>query len=507
MRNAEALDSAKERESSPKARLRPINRQQLLLRTVDVEQLVPEDHEVRAIWEFVGQMDLNHYYKDIKAVEGSAGREATSPWLLISLWIYSYSRGISSSREISRLCEYEPSYQWLTGMAVINYHTLSDFRVNHKKALDVLFAEALGLMSCEGLITLERVMHDGTKVKACSGSDSFRREDKVRAHLEMARQHVVLMGDPETAEEVSPKVAAARQRAAREKKQRLEKALEELDKIRATKSGSAKAEARVSKSDPESRIMKQGNGGYAPSYNVQISTDIEAGMIVGVGGTQAATDYSELVPAVERIEENFGRSPGQMVTDGGFTSRANIIELQVKEVDYIGSMGDGVAQSAGQMDRRGVDPSFRPDAFKYDAVTDTYNCPGGKTLRLKDIEERTGRTNYKYRAESVECRECAFKGKCCPQNGASGRTIVRGVDAPVVKRFIEKMQTEEAKQIYRQRGGVAEFTNAWLKEKICLRKFCVRGLIKAGMETLWACLTYNIKQWIRLRWKVRYATT
>ena len=189
------------------------------------------------------------------------------------------------------------------------------------------------------------------------------------------------------------------------------------------------------------------------------------------------------------------------------SSRANIIELQVKEVDYIGSMGDGVAQSAGQMNRRGVDPYFHPDAFKYDAVTDTYNCPGGKTLRLKDIEERTGRTNYKYRAESVECRECAFKGKCCPQNCASGRRIVRGVDAPVVKRFIEKMQTEEAKQIYRQRGGVAEFTNAWLKEKICLRKFCVRGLIKAGMETLWACLTYNIKQWIRLRWKVRYATT
>ncbi len=314
-------------------------------------------------------MDLGCYYEDIQAVEGVAGRDPIDPRLLISLWIYSYSEGISSAREISRLCEYHPAYQWLTGMRPINYHTLSDFRVEHKEALEELFTESLGLLSAEGLITLQRVMHDGTKVKACAGSDSYRREDKVRVHLEAARQHVAEMGDPQTAEEVSPKVAAARQRAAMEKKQRLEKALEELDKIRATKSGSsAKADARVSESDPESRIMKQGNGGYAPSYNVQISTDTEAGIIVGVGVTQTAVDYNELVPAVQRIEDNFGKRPDQMVTDGGFTSRGNIIELHGKEVDYIGSMGDGVAQSAGQMDRRGVDPSFRPDAFIYDAV-------------------------------------------------------------------------------------------------------------------------------------------
>jgi transposase len=206
MSDTQAPGIAKDKGASPKARLQAINRQQLLLRTVDVEQLVPEDHEVRAIWEFVGQMDMSLYYKAIKAVEGSAGREAIDPRLLISLWIYSYSKGISSSREISRLCEYEPGYQWLTGMTSINYHTLSDFRVNHKEALDELFVEALGLMSAEGLITLEQVMHDGTKIKASAGSDSYRREERVRKHLEIARRHVAEMGDPETAMEVSPRV-------------------------------------------------------------------------------------------------------------------------------------------------------------------------------------------------------------------------------------------------------------------------------------------------------------
>jgi transposase len=491
-------------QSVSKPRLQSVNRQQLILRTVDVEQLVPEDHEARAIWEFVGRLDLSRFYEDIKAVKGVAGREATDPRLLISLWIYSYAEGVSSGREISRLCEYHPAYQWLTGMNPVNYHTLTDFRVKHKEALDELFADILGLLSAEGLISLHRVMHDGTKVKACAGSDSFRREDRVKEHLEMARKQIADMGNPETAEEISPKVAAARRRAVKERQERLETAVKELQKIRAIKSGaSVKAEARVSETDPECRIMKQGNGGFGPSYNVQISTDAEAGIVVGVGLTQAGVDYEELVSAVECIENNCGRKPEQMVTDGGYTSRANIIELDRREIDYIGSMESGEEQVAAQMNRRGVDPVFYPAAFRYDAATGTYICPCNKTLCYESKEQRPGRSNYKYRANAVDCQNCSCKDKCCPDNEVKGRTIVRGVDNPVVTAFKEKMQTEEAKQIYKQRGGVAEFTNAWIKDKIGLRQFRLRGLIKAGMEAVWACLTYNIQQWIRLKWKVQ----
>jgi transposase len=51
------------------------------------------------------------------------------PQLLISLWIYAYKDGVSSAREIARWCEYQPAYQWLSGLEVVNYHTLADFRV------------------------------------------------------------------------------------------------------------------------------------------------------------------------------------------------------------------------------------------------------------------------------------------------------------------------------------------------------------------------------------------
>jgi hypothetical protein len=67
------------------------------------------------------------------------------------------------------------------------------------------------------------------------------------------------------------------------------------------------------------------------------------------------------------------------------------------------------------------------------------------------------------------------------------------------------MQTEEARRVYRQRSQVAETPNLWIKAKFNLRRFSVRGLRKVGMEALWACMTYNIRLWIRLRWRTKMA--
>ena len=185
-------------EEQRRVRRKPINRQQLLLRPVEVEKLVEEDHPVRAIWELVGQLNLGPFYAEIQSVEGVAGRPVWDPQLLISLWIYAYKDGVSSAREIARLCQYHPAYQWLTGLEVVNYHTLADFRIRHKEALDQLFIEVLGVLSHEGLISLERVMHDGTKVKACASDNSFHRKATLEDHLRLAREQVEQMGDPES---------------------------------------------------------------------------------------------------------------------------------------------------------------------------------------------------------------------------------------------------------------------------------------------------------------------
>jgi len=481
-------------------RLQRVNRQQMILRAVDVEKLIAPDHPARAIWELVGRLDLSGFTAEIESVEGEAGRPAYDPQLLISLWIHAYSEGVSSAREVARRCEYHPAYQWLTGWEVVNHHSLSDFRVRHQGALDELFAQVLGVLSADGLITLDRVMHDGTKVKAQASGKSFRREKTLREHLERARERVRAMGDPRQ-EQVSARQAKAQERAARERVERLEGALEEMQKVQAAGSASQRREKRrVSETDPEARFMKQSGGGSAPSHNLQISTDAAHSLIVGVSVTQSVNDEGQLPGALEEVKRNLGRLPHQVVADAGFTTRETILEMAERQIDFIG----GTVEAGGRSrPRPGVDPAFRAAAFAYEAERNRYICPAGKELarRGSPRRSRVGVLHHVYQAKAGDCRDCIFRPKCCA--GAAARRIFRFENVPVVATFVEKMQTEAAQAIYRLRRAVAEFPHAWLKAKIGLRQFRVRGLKKVRCEALWACLAYNLQQWVRLRWRVQ----
>lgn len=480
-------------------RVKPVERSQLTWQMLDVERLIEQDHPARAIWELVEGLKLDGFYAPIEAVEGAAGRTPWDPRLLVSLWIYAYSRGISSAREIARRCTYEPAFQWLCGLGEINHHTLSDFRVDHDASLRELFVQVLGVLSSEGLVSLERVMHDGTRIKACAGADSFRREERLKEHLEAAGKQVEAMGDPR--QEEPARKRAARDRALRERQQRLEQALEEVQKVRQAKRGQDKEQARASQSDPQARIMKQSDGGYAPSYNVQLSTEASHRIIVGAEVSQSGSDFVHLIGAVAQVEQNLGHKPAQVVVDGGFTSRANILAMAEQGVDLIGSLPQPNPSSAGQQQQRGVSEQFFLDKFSYDAQQDIYRCPAGGSLTPKGREFCPGVVLHKYVAKAEVCAVCQFRAECCPGNQHHGRSVIRAVHSPVVEQFAEKMQTEGAKAIYRQRGAVAEFPNAWLKDKLGLRQFRLRGLLKVRLEVLWAALTYNIQQWIRLSWR------
>jgi transposase len=483
-------------EGGLKPRLKVVNRNQLLMRSVDVEKLIEEDHAARGIWAVVERLDMKPFEMGIRAVEGHAGQSALDPRVLTALWIYANSEGVSSARELSRMCEHEPGCQWITGMTSVNYHTLSDFRVEQAEALNECFIQVLGLLSAEGLIELKQVMQDGTKVKANAAAGTFRREQRLQQHLELARHQVQRLSDPNS-EEWSQRVAKARQRAVREKKQRLELALKELDKLRKEKAAQDREDTRVSTSDPEARKMKQNDGGYAASYNVQLSTDAGHGIIIGVGVTQDRHDGDQLIPAIEQIQHNTGRIPEQVVADGAYTKNTNIDAMWDRGIDIIGPVGED--QTTKSCERRGVGREFYPDAFAYDAATDIYYCPAGKPLTLKESRQRNGRTEHNYQAREADCQACPFLTQCCPKTRSRWMSRIQNSEA--VQVFREKMRTEEAQQIYKRRKQVAEFPNAWIKDKLGLRKFRLRGLVKVRTETTWACLTYNIQQWIRLRWK------
>src|SRR6266446_3263925 len=194
--------------ASSKPLIRYVNRQQMSWRAVDVERLIGEDHPARAIWGLVGRLDLSRFYEGIESSAEEGGRPAFDPQLLISLWVYAYSLGIGSAREVARRCEYDPAFQWLTGLQQVNYHTLADFRVEKQNELDELFTQVLAALGKEGLVTLGQVMQAGTKIKALASTSSYHREGTIREHLERARRRVAEMGDPRN-DENDPRVKQA----------------------------------------------------------------------------------------------------------------------------------------------------------------------------------------------------------------------------------------------------------------------------------------------------------
>src|SRR5713226_3856184 len=348
---------------TPAPRLVAIDRRQMLLRTVDVEKLVEDEHCVRSIWALVGRLDLGRYYAQIAAVEGGAGREHTDPQLLISLWLYAYSRGISSARELARQCEYEPGCQWLCGLQPVSHRTLSGFRSDNKAGLDDLFAQVLGMLSAEGLITLERVTLDGTKIKANAGGNTFRRHEKIAAHLAAAREQVrVLNAQAADEEKLAARQASARRRAARQRASRLEAALREVQRLQREKVHDRKTFlARASCTDPEAHVMRNGEGGTVPRYNVQLVTDPTHGLVVNVEATTDAIDYRQLEPALQRCEERLGRQPRQLIADGDYTNHASVHVADARGVDFYGSWQN--SWKATERDAQGRSAAFVSNAF------------------------------------------------------------------------------------------------------------------------------------------------
>lgn len=476
-------------------KLRGINRNQLMLAQIDVEHLIEEQHAARGIWELVGQLDLSQYEAAIRTRQGGAGRAAWPPQLLIAIWLYGYSRGVSSARELERQMEYEPGLMWLAGMEVINHHSLSDFRVEHGEALTDLFTQLLVVLEQAGLVTLRLVAHDGSKIRAQAGVDTFRREATLQEKLRQARK---LVEEDPTKESSNKRQQAAQKRARRERQERAQAALRELDKIRENLKAEQKQGARASHTEAEARMMKHGDHAMAPSYNQQVSTDADSGVIVGVGLSQQASDAQELEPSIEKIAENLQRMPEKVVADGGYTNLESIGKMAERNIDFYGSLPDPRERSEAAMKSHGIDPKFAPHFFILQPETRTVICPAGKSMRYLRKTRKRGQPYVSYRAEGAECEVCAMHPQCCPKTAHQGRVVsFRQGEVKQVADFRAKMASQVGQQIYRRRGAVAEFPFAWIKERMRLRKFRVWGLVKARMESQWACLAYNVMIWIR----------
>ena len=317
-------------------RFQTANREQIELRPCDLEALLPPGHAARLVWRFVEGLDLAAFYAGIRAREGHAGRPPIDPKILVALWLYATMDGVGSAREVNRLCDSHDAYRWLRGGVSINYHTLSDFRIDHDAALDDLLTQAIAALMHGGIITMARVAQDGTRVRGSAGAGSFRRGPALEECLREARKQVERTAKQRDAG-ANAAAEAAQRRAAADRLARVEDAVAQLPRVQAVKDRQAAhrkppTAARVSTTDPDARVMKMADGGYRPAYNVQFATDMESRAVLGVAVTNVGDDHAAFVPMVQQVARRTGRWPRAAVVDGGVSTTAAITALAANDV-------------------------------------------------------------------------------------------------------------------------------------------------------------------------------
>jgi transposase len=431
-------------------RLRTVDRQQILP-AMPLDQIIESDHPARSVWRFVEDLDLSVLYGRIRSRQGSAGRPASDPRVLVALWLYAILYGVVSARRLEELSIHHSAFRWLRGGVPLNHHMLSDFLVEHVEFLEQLFTHSVTVLQEEGVVDLDRVGQDGMRVRASAGAASFRRKATLEKLLHDAKQDVQRLKDEEKAakqnEKKQPEVAAeqevaaenlgsasgvrkptkaqdaAEKRAAEERLARLEQALARMPELEAKKKPEEKKEARVSTTDAEATVMKMADGGFRPAYNIQYSTDTGSQVIVGVDVVTVGSDQGQLPPMLDQIEERFDKRPKEALVDGGFAKHEDIEAVQ-----------------AGEGERAGCKVYAPVPAPKKEGV-DRYGPHAG--------------------------------------------------DGEQVAEWRQRMATDEAKEIYKERAATAEWVNAQARNRGMIR-LLIRGLQKIKAFALWFATAHNV---------------
>ena len=321
-------------------RLRRPERLQVLLRPVSLEQLLPPEHSARMVWAAVQMLDWSKFEQAIAARGETAGRPATDPRVLATIWLQGMIDNVGSGRQLEELCQNHATYQWICGGLSINYHTLNDFRTGHAEALDELFTQVLGRLMHKELVRVDMVTQDSLPIRASAGARSFVTRATLEKNLADARDHVKAMG---LLADESPAQAAERQRVAQERTatrrcEQLKDAMEELTQVEGAKARqkdkpSKRRPAKASTTDPEARMQRMPDQGYRPAHMLQLAQDPLSRAIVGVA--VGSNDKEEGARMREQIQQRTGCAVQTQIFDGNYVKLEEIDNAQAQGVTII----------------------------------------------------------------------------------------------------------------------------------------------------------------------------
>lgn len=345
--------------ASNRIRVQHAQRSQIEMQLFALDQLIDQDHQVRIVWAYVQSLNLDPLFRKFKVDQHSTGRSAIDPAILMTLWLYATLDGVGSAREVARRCKDHLPYMWICGGVGVNYHTLSDFRVENTEFLESVLVDSIASLVDQGLVPLKTIAQDGMRVRASAGTSSFRRSPSLDKLQQLADDHLKKLQAENEGErnEADKRTEAAKLRAAEERQKRIAEARRQQEKLAEQREKRRKGtgkETRVSTTDPDARKMKMPNGGFDPAFNVQFSSDADTRIIVDFDVVNQGTDSGLLKPSTDRVKERYKKSPNRVLVDSAYTTQSDVTDLE-----RVGTRVYGTLPNASKLLRNGKDPHER----------------------------------------------------------------------------------------------------------------------------------------------------
>ena len=478
--------------------IKGIEREQTILFPQSIDDYVDVYKLVRFIDAFMFSLILL-YFSFTNSQPKETGRMAYNPSSMLKLYVYGYTQRIRSSRRLETETKRNVELMWLMEKLSPDFKTIADFRKDNISSLKKVFREFTILCKKMNLFGKELAVIDGSKFKAINSKAKCFTKGFLKSELkeidEKINKHLKEIETTDREERNNNKID----------KEKLQKHIKNIqEKREEVKRMLARMESgeidQISKTDKDSRMMKQAGGGYKVSYNGQISVDSKHHLIIEAEVTNEGNDLHQLSEMAKKSkeileDENNNATVGtskntsneteekkfKVVADTGYHNGEEVEKCELEKIEcYVPSPKRSPNERAG---RYGIDD------FKYDKAKDLYVCPAGEELTFRTEYDKDDKKMRRY--ECSKCKECSMRDKCIKSKG--NKVINRGPYEEALQTLRERGKANP--DIIKRRGQIVEHVFGTMKEAIGYGGgFLLKGLKKVNGEFNLIALSYNIRR-------------
>jgi len=471
--------------------LRPYEQDQMFLLPPSLNEWVRDDNPARVFSEIIDGLDTSAFRQ-----AKDEGRPAYHPAMMIKMLLWGYATGVRSSRKIEEKLEQDVVFMWLAGLEKPDFRTLCLFRTNNKEALEKIFTDVIIVAQSMGMAILGLIALDGSKVRANSGINTFKKLGDWKELLKEAKGKAQrIISEAENIDKEEDKIHGDNKRGDELPKE-IKKAQDRIEKIEALIKKAHELgkgdDSRISMTDAESSFMHKGNTSI-PAFNAQLAVT-EDQLIVYADVTAEPVDVNQTKRTIEGIKETIKDKPEILVADTGYAGGENFKYLEDNKIDgYIPSEDERHIGSKKR--QKAMEHLFAKEIFMYDAHKDKYTCPQGETLmpvaRTQFKSKYSKRDITTYRIERGTCAACPLREKCTT-NVKLGRAITRNGYEEYRERMSTKINTAEGRAIYGKRKCLVEPVFGQMKTRNGFSQFLLRGLEKVKLEWKIVATAHNL---------------